>query len=142
MSATVILHNTQVEKITTFRKVDPNNCTRFYAASFFRRIRKLEIIITIYIPRIFYILLRFILNGFWYDPIHHLRRKWYFIGFWMTFTILVRITGWGLIKKIVIEFFYELLLYEPLGSEKNRFLLRYVDKFTFWMLSSYVIRYF
>lgn len=142
MSATVILHNTQVEKITTFRKVDPNNCTRFYAASFFRRIRKLEIIITIYIPRIFYILLRFILNGFWYDPIHHLRRKWYFIGFWMTFTILVRITGWGLIKKIVIEFFYELLLYESLGSEKNRFLLRYVDKFTFWMLSSYVIRYF
>lgn len=142
MSATVILHNTQVEKITTFRKVDPNNCTRFYAASFFRRIRKLEIIITIYIPRIFYILLRFILNGFWYDPIHHLRRKWYFIGFWMTFTILVRITGWGLIKKIVIEFFYELLLYESLGSEKDRFLLRYVDKFTFWMLSSYVIRYF
>lgn len=142
MSATVILHNTQVEKITTFRKVDPNNCTRFYAASFFRRIRKLEIIITIYIPRIFYILLRLILNGFWYDPIYHLRRKWYFIGFWMTFTILVRITGWGLIKKIVIEFFYELLLYESLGSEKDRFLLRYVDKFTFWMLSSYVIRYF
>lgn len=141
MSATVIPHNTQVEKIATFRKVDPNNCTRFYAASFFRRIRKLEIIITIYYIYIYYILLRLILNGFWHGPIHIdisegndslLVFEWH-SQFW----------NWGPIKMIVTEFFYGLLLYESLGSQKNQYLLRYdVDKFAFWILLSYVIRYF
>lgn len=137
MSATVIPHNTQAEKIATFRKVDPNNCTRFYAASFFRRIRKLEIIITIYI----YIYTIFFFDLFWTDsdmaqyniPEGNdslLAFEWH-SQFW-----------WGPIKKIVTEFFYGLLLYESLGSQKNQYLLRYVDKFIFWILLSYVIRYF